>query len=513
MYNTGRLRKILILLGLLKIVIPYFLQNSFYEPHRDEFLYLAEGHHLARGFMEVPPMLSVFAWLTHVFGDGLFWIKLWPSLFGAATFITAGEIAISLGGKTFALLLIFLPFIFGVYLRLFFLFQPNTPEVFFWTMIAYSTVRFVQTKKNKFLYLLGVSIGLGMLSKYSVSIFVASIFISLLFTRHRTIFLKKHFWLAMIVCFVIFLPNLIWQYTEKFPVVYHMNELQRTQLQYISPLQFLIDQLLMNLPCVFIWLAGLWYVSFLKNGKNYRFIGWAYFFVIVLFLIGHGKNYYALGVYPVLFAFGSVHLEAFTTVKRKSLRRALVIFPILSGIYFIPLSLPIFKPDKLARFYSKVNMAKTGFLKWEDLKDHPLPQDFSDMLGWEEMAQKVSKAYSLLSSQEKEDVFIFCNNYGMAGAVSYYAPKYHYPAAFSDNASFLYWLPLSKNITNMILITDDPNEQQHDWAKGFKQIVKVDSITSAYARERGDYIYLFRGADENFNHFFKEKIEKDRAKF
>jgi hypothetical protein len=89
-----------------------------------------------------------------------------------------------------------------------------------------------------------------------------------------------------------------------------------------------------------------------------------------------GKNYYALGVYPVLFAFGSVHLEAFTTVKRKSLRRVLVIFPILSGIYFIPLSLPIFQPDKLARFYSKVNMAKTGFLKWEDLKDHPLPQDF-----------------------------------------------------------------------------------------------------------------------------------------
>jgi len=103
MYNPGRLRKILILLTLLKIVIPYFLQNSFYEPHRDEFLYLAEGHHLAWGFMEVPPMLSVFAWLTHVFGDGMFWIKLWPSLFGAATFFIAGEIVISLGGKPFAL--------------------------------------------------------------------------------------------------------------------------------------------------------------------------------------------------------------------------------------------------------------------------------------------------------------------------------------------------------------------------------------------------------------------------
>jgi len=511
MYKPGRLRNILYLLALLKIVIPYFLQNSIYEPHRDEFLYLAEGHHLAWGFMEVPPVLSVFAWLTHVFGDGMFWIKLWPSLFGAATFIVAGEIVLSLGGKTFALLLLFLPFIFGVYLRLFFLFQPNTPEVFFWTMIAYSTVRFVQTKKNKFLYLLGVSIGFGMLSKYSVSIFVTSVFAGLLLTRHRTISLNKHFWLAMIIAFIIFLPNLIWQYTQNFPVMFHMRELQRTQLQYVNPLQFLIDQLLMNFPCVFIWLAGLWYVSFLKKGKNYRFTGWAYLFVIILLLIGHGKNYYALGVYPVLFAFGSVHLEEFTTVKRKVLRPVLVIFPILCGIYFIPLSLPIFQPGKLAQFYSRTNMAKTGFLKWEDLKDHPLPQDFSDMLGWEEIAQKVANAYNQLSVQEKNDVFIFCNNYGMAGAVNYYAPKYHLPPAYSDNASFLYWLPIKKDITHMILVTDDPREQQHDWARGFQQIIKLDSVTNFYARERGDYIYLFKGADENFNRFFKEKIQKDRA--
>ena len=511
MYKPGRLRNILYLLALLKIVIPYFLQNSIYEPHRDEFLYLAEGHHLAWGFMEVPPVLSVFAWLTHVFGDGMFWIKLWPSLFGAATFIVAGEIVLSLGGKTFALLLLFLPFIFGVYLRLFFLFQPNTPEVFFWTMIAYSTVRFVQTKKNKFLYLLGVSIGFGMLSKYSVSIFVTSVFAGLLLTRHRTISLNKHFWLAMIIAFIIFLPNLIWQYTQNFPVMFHMRELQRTQLQYVNPLQFLIDQLLMNFPCVFIWLAGLWSVSFLKKGKNYRFTGWAYLFVIILLLIGHGKNYYALGVYPVLFAFGSVHLEEFTTVKRKVLRPVLVIFPILCGIYFIPLSLPIFQPGKLAQFYSRTNMAKTGFLKWEDLKDHPLPQDFSDMLGWEEIAQKVANAYNQLSVQEKNDVFIFCNNYGMAGAVNYYAPKYHLPPAYSDNASFLYWLPIKKDITHMILVTDDPREQQHDWARGFQQIIKLDSVTNFYARERGDYIYLFKGADENFNRFFKEKIQKDRA--
>jgi hypothetical protein len=59
-YTMNRLQqnKFILLLALLKIIIPYFLQNQIYEPHRDEFLYLAEGHHMAWGFMEVPPMLS-----------------------------------------------------------------------------------------------------------------------------------------------------------------------------------------------------------------------------------------------------------------------------------------------------------------------------------------------------------------------------------------------------------------------------------------------------------------------
>jgi hypothetical protein len=44
--------------------------------------------------MEVPPLLSVFAWLTHVLGDGVFWVNWWPTLFGALTFLGgAGHLA------------------------------------------------------------------------------------------------------------------------------------------------------------------------------------------------------------------------------------------------------------------------------------------------------------------------------------------------------------------------------------------------------------------------------------
>ena len=504
--------RFLYLLAVIKIVIPYLLQNHVYEPHRDEFLYLAEGHHLAWGFMEVPPMLSIFAWLTHVLGDGMFWIKLWPSLFGAAVFIVSGKIILSLGGRHFALILLFFAFIFGAYLRVFFLFQPNPPEILAWTMIAYCFIRYSQTGNNKWLYIFGISVGLGMLSKYSVAFYTVSILAGLACTRQRAVFLNKHFWLACLLALFIMLPNIIWQYTHSLPVIHHMKELQAEQLKYINPISFLIDQLLMNLPSVFTWLAGLVYVLVSKENR-YRFIGFAYIFVIALLLAGHGKNYYALGAYPPLLAFGAFSLEQLTRVKRKALRYIFLLIPIVVGLLFLPIALPILPPQQLAKLYVRMNTEKTGALKWEDQRNHPLAQDFSDMLGWEEMTQKAAKAYETLSNTEMKNTLIFCDNYGMAAAINYYAPKYNLPPAYSDNASFLYWIPDTLHFTILLLVTSDHNELQHDFAKDFQSVKITDSVTNEYAREKGDWIYLFKGADTSFSNYFTGKLKKDRDAF
>ena len=328
-------------LALIKIILPYLLQSPAYQPHRDEFLYLAEGSHLAWGFMEVPPILSIFAWLTHLLGDGMFWIKLWPSLFGAAIYVVIARIIISLGGKGFALFLAFLPFIFGAYLRIFFLFQPNAPEYFFWLIMIFGIIRFIQTGNNKWLYVFGVAAGLGMLTKYSVLFYAAAIVLSLLVTKQRTIFLNRHFWLACLAGFIIFLPNLVWQYSMGFPVVFHMQELRQTQLQYTSPVSFLTDQVLMNLPCVFIWMAGLYFTAFSPRAKTYRFVAFSYVFIIIILLLGKGKSYYALGSYPVLFAFGAFALERFTEFKMKWMRAAMVSIACFIGILFLPIGFAI----------------------------------------------------------------------------------------------------------------------------------------------------------------------------
>ncbi|QNP50994.1 hypothetical protein H9L05_12725 [Hymenobacter qilianensis] len=56
----------------LKFVLGFVLASRVYELHRDEYLYLNYGQHLAWGYLEVPPLMAVQSWLTLALGGGIF---------------------------------------------------------------------------------------------------------------------------------------------------------------------------------------------------------------------------------------------------------------------------------------------------------------------------------------------------------------------------------------------------------------------------------------------------------
>jgi len=152
-------------------------------------------------------------------------------------------------------------------------------------------------------------------------------------------------------------------------------------------------------------------------------------------------------------------------------------------------------------------------LRWEDQRNHPLPQDFADMLGWEEMARLTAGAYHSLDSSEKTGTIVFANNYGMAGAIDYYGRRYGLPEAYSDNASFLYWLPAETlSYRNFILITEDTLDLQRPFMKEFREVKLWGKVGEPYARENGAQVILMKGASEKFRQFFRQKINEDRRR-
>lgn len=509
MKNNSRL---IYALALTKMILPYLLQSAYYEPHRDEFLYLAEGQHLAWGYMEVPPLLSIFAWLTHLFGNSIFWIKFWPGLFGSLTFILCGKVVSQLGGSRFAIWLAFLPFIFSAWLRMFFLFQPNAPEIFFSTLMAYAVFQYIRTSKYRWLYVLGIATGLGLLSKYSVAFWAVSLGLGLALSSQRKIFLNKHLYIPMVLAFLMFLPNLLWQFNHGWPVFQHMKELKETQLQYMNVPDFFIGQFMMYLPVFFIWITSFIYCFKLERGK-FRVFALAFVMLQIIMIYFQGKAYYTSLSFPFLFAFGAVALAGFATRMSAIFKWIFIAFSTVVGILSWPLLLPVFKPDKLADYYSKYHFEKTGLLKWEDLRDHELPQDFADMLGWKELAEKTADAWHTFSDEEKKNAMIWAGNYGEAGALNYYRTQYEMPESYSENASFLFWYNGQSFPENTILIEKNRDVLNDPILKEFERVEVMDSVTNKYAVERGTLILKLQRPSAKVQEYFIKKIRDKKKKF
>lgn len=486
---------LILILAIIKFAIPFLLQHPVYELHRDEFLYLEQGHHLAWGYMELPPMLSWLAWLTHFFGGSFFWVKFWPSFFGALTLIVTCRMVKEMGGNLFAVFIAGICIMFSSYLRVHFLFQANFLDIFWWSLSAYFIIRFINSDNIKYLYLIGFAFGCGWLAKNSVLFFIAGFAAALILTSYRKLYLNKHLYGAALLAFIIALPNILWQYNHNWPLLHHMTELRETQLKYLNPSDFLIGQLLMSISAFFIWIMGLIWL-FTKSGKNYRMLAWIFLSVIILLVLTSGKNYYALGAYPMLYAAGAVALQQWTTQRLKWLKWAVAAVILFLAWVITPMALPIWEPDKLAAFYKEKKMEKTGMLKWEDQQNHSLPQDFADYLGWKEMTQKAESFYQSLPAEVQSNTIIFCRHYGQAGALKYYGKDNDFKnKVISDNGSFLHWIPNKVDFKNLLFIGGRMPRPDDQVFQHFEKVIVIDSVTYKHSRQQGDKIIFFENID------------------
>jgi len=382
-------------------------------------------------------------------------------------------------------------------LRAFHLFQPVPIDLFFWTLITYYTLRYINTRNDRYLIVLGAVFGLAMLNKYLVALFISALLLSFLFTKHRILFKKQSFYIGLAVGFIIFLPNLIWQIANGFPVINHMHELNVQQLVYVNRIDFLKDQLLMTFASSIILLPGLFY---LWKKEKYRFLAYAVIVVIAVLLILRGKSYYTLGVFPVLTASGSVFFEKY--IKNKIVRYVIPVFLIAITLPILPFGIPVYKQDILVDYFKNLE-DKYGLIlgrRFEDGSIHSLPQDYADQLGWEELAKITSTAFQQIP--EKSKGAIYCENYGQAGAISIIGKKYKLPEPLSFNGSFFYWIPSEFNpdIEYFIYINDELGE---DIEELFREIKVVGRVTNINAREYGTTVYLCSNPKRSFNDFWK----------
>ena len=495
---------------IVKFILQYTLISPEYELHRDEYLHLDQGNHLAWGYVSVPPVNSWLAWLIKILGGSVFWVKFFPALFGTLTIAAVWKIVEELQGNLYAKVLASTGVLFSVFLRMNMLFQPTSLEVLLWTMLYYALIRYFNCEKIKWLYIAAVIFGIGFLNKYNIVFSVLGIIPALLLTKQRTLFLQLHLYGAALLALVIISPNLLWQYHHNFPVVHHMKELSESQLVNVSRAGFLKSQILFFIGSVFVILAGLYALLFYKPFEKLRFFFWAYVFTIGLFLFFRAKDYYAAGLYPVFIAFGSVYLAYLLADGwKKTLKPVSILIPVLLFIPLYQVAFPNKSPEYIVHHPDQYK--KLGLLRWEDGKDHPLPQDFADMQGWKELAEKTDKEYAVLSKSGK--TLVLCDNYGQAGAINYYSKQKIQAVSF--NADYVNWFDLRKQYDHLIRIKNpsSDNDELKETGPYFETSKKADSIVNPFARERGAMIFSFKNAKIDIRSRLQEEIDEVKGEY
>lgn len=499
----------IILLGFigLKFLLQFLLLSNEYDLHRDEYLHLDQAKHLAWGYLSVPPFTSWTSYILQLLGSSIFWIKFFPALYGALTIYIVWKAIEELNGNRFALILGATCVLFSALLRLNTLYQPNSFDVLSWTVLYFILLKYIKTDSSKWLYVGATVFAIGFLNKYNIVFLLIGLLPSLLVTEHRRIFLKPALYFAVLLGLILVSPNLVWQYNNNFPVFHHLKQLEQTQLVNLNRFDFLKNQLLFFIGSLIVIFSSLYALLFYKPFQKYRLFFFSIILTLTAFLYFKAKDYYAIGIYPIYIAFGSAYLA---DILKNGWRKYLQ--PVVIAVTLI-LFIPIYKvafPNKSPEYIVKhsENYKKLGMLRWEDGKDHLLPQDFADMLGWRELALKIDSIYSSLPN--KNSTIILCDNYGQAGAINFYTRKKL--RAVSFNADYIDWFDLTKKYENLIRVkeVEEVNTELYETSPFFQCSILADSISNQYAREFGTGILVFTGAKIDIRRRIKDEIDEKK---
>lgn len=302
--------RIVIALALAKLLFQLILFHG-YGIFRDELYYLACSRHLAWGYVEFPPLIAVLTRaVTMLFGDSLFAIRLLPAVAGAGVVVLTALIARELGGGRFAQALAGLAVIVvPAWMSIDHFMNTNAFDPLFWAGCVWLALRAWNIGDARYWLVFGVVAGLGLQNKHAMLFFGFAFTAGLLLTPLRKSFRQRNLWLGAGIAALIFLPNILWQISLRWPTLEFLENAVKYKNAVLTPWQFFATELLLTVGAVPIWMAGLWFFFFHPRGKRYRALGWTYVILFATLCALHGKGYYLLPAYPMLLGAGGVCLE------------------------------------------------------------------------------------------------------------------------------------------------------------------------------------------------------------
>lgn len=423
------------------IFLLHLFTNSRYGFHRDELQVLSDSMHLDWGYIVYPPLTPWLERLAHtLFGYSLVGLRLFSAIAQLIIVIAAGLMARALGGNRLAQIGAALAVALSP-IALFegTQFQYSSYEQCAWVLVSYGVVRLLTRDDPRWWLWIGFFAGVGLLSKYTVVLFVIALLGAFLLSPARRLMASRWFALGCALTVLIVLPNIIWQVRHHFSSFTFLEHIHARDVRIGrgNAQQFWMGQTVgsANPFALPLWVLGT--IAALRS-RRYRAIGWLFVLTVALLAISHGRGYYQAAAFPVVISMGAVAATQWLATERVALRRTFVV------VWFVGL---LFCGTVAACML--IPIASSGPLRAFALKNS---EDLREEIGWKQLVQTVASIRDSLPPEQQQSLGILASNYGEAGALDVFGPQYHLPAPISwTNSGWFRGYPTPTPTTLIVL--------------------------------------------------------------
>lgn len=388
----------------------YYILTGPFDLSADEAHYWEWSRRLDLSYYSKGPMIAYLISMgTALFGNNVFGVRIFAVALSALSSILIFRIGKELydekTGLASALLIQIVPLysVYGI------LFTIDSPFMFFWILSLFLFWKAVELqgavptqKTSAFNWvLLGISIGMGLLAKYTMAFFYISGLLFMLFHREsRKLLATKNPYIAFVTSIIVFSPVIVWNAGHGWVTLKHTagqaNLADGLTLSAGYFFEFLGSQLGVITPVLAVMIfVALWR---LRKDKEGAFLFWFSVPVILFFVIksvqGKVQANWALTGYATGFIAFSAYFIGGVESSKKPVKilaaAALLLAFTVTIVAHLPF-LPVLPPEK--------NPAKK-------------------LMGWKELGRETDRLYTEISSAGP--AFIFSDSYQLAGELAFY---------------------------------------------------------------------------------------------
>ncbi|HKR65708.1 MAG TPA: glycosyltransferase family 39 protein [Thermoanaerobaculia bacterium] len=462
-------------LAAIKFLLHLYTSGS-YHYFRDELYYIACGRHLDWGYVDHPPLVALYARFGELLGPSLRGFRLLATIAGALRIVLTGVLTARIGGTRVAQAVACIAVFFApVNLAIDSILSMNVMEHVLWLACLLVLVEIANGADERWWLAFGALAGLGLQNKHSMLFLGFAIAVAVILTPLRRSLARPWIYAGGALALLIFLPNLLWEVRHDWATLELLHNVKVTGKNVVLPPgAFMRQQAMMLNPfSAPLWIAGLFALFFSRELAPYRFLAWTYVVLVITFIALEAKDYYVAPIYPVLFAGGATWFFSASAARaRRITGYAILTLITLGGLVAAPLALPLLPPSRFLAYQRALGVKPQ---RAEVSHTSEMPQIFSDQFGWEELVQRVARYYHSLPPDMRRKTAIYTGNYGEAGAIDFYGPKYGLPPAISGHQNYFLWGTRGFTGASVILIEYGPHPEM------WQSLRMVDRAGAPYA--------------------------------